>query len=230
MRTKLFMALIFAALLAMGCDLAGGGDVAPDPPREAADRAETPAAPAAADVSESGGGEIASYKIKFADGSELKIKHKSAEKWKAKTDSGSWSVKVKDGGAKYKLIKGDDAVVAEAKLKDGKLKFKDASGNLYFKVKIKDDKLKVYLEEEGVPWEIKFKEDKVKVVKEEAEHGKVKYYPDNGKLKAKDKDGNEVASMKEFGKLSGGLAPFLMSGLNREQQTYLALLVFAMGK
>ena len=64
----------------------------------------------------------------------------------------------------------------------------------------------------------------------EDELGKVKYYPDKGKLKAKDMAGNERAASKDVGKLSGGLAPFIIKDLNQDQRNYLMLLIFAMGK
>jgi len=103
---------------------------------------------------EFGADAVAEYKVKLAGDRELKIK-KYDGKWKAKDKAAEkqWSVKVKESG-KYKLISGEDTVVAEGKRDGDKLKLKKPDGSLYLKLKFKEDKIKVYIKDDGDSWSI----------------------------------------------------------------------------
>lgn len=166
------------ALAASGC---GGGSAPASRPA---------AAPAAASAATAATG---SWKWKLADGGELKVSRATPDRVEvvvggvvhAATRSGG-QVQLEAGGAK----------VATGKLKAEKVEL-EAGGAFYALVKNRDDKVKVYLTDpEGSAWEFKRKPDKIKVVKDEVEVGKVKFYPDDGKLKVKDAADAEVLEAK----------------------------------
>lgn len=95
------------------------------------------------------------------------------------------------------------AFVAEVKADGDKVKLRDERGQLLWKIKIGDDKIKISDNEENEnAFEIKRKDDGFKVVRGETELGKVKRYPDDGRIKVKGPDERERFA----GKGSGGAA------------------------
>ena len=115
----------------------------------------------------------------------------------------------KPGVRKYKELVGADekTLIAEVKIKDKGFKLVDENDKLLWKVKISGDKVKISDNEENKnPYVLKKSEDKVKVKdKNEKEIARVKFYPENGKLKLKDNSGKELYISKNYTKLSGAI-------------------------
>jgi hypothetical protein len=109
----------------------------------------------------------------------------------------------KSGSYKYKEAAADGSektLIAEVKRKSDSFKLFDESDNLLWKVKIKEDKIKISDNEENQnAFEIvKSSADRCKVRNRSAiELGDVKYYPDNGKLKVKTAENEEVIITKD---------------------------------
>jgi len=81
------------------------------------------------------------------------------------------------------------------------------------------------------PLLFKFKDDKIKVGRDTFEIGKVKFYADTRKLKAKTEAEVEVAVARDCERLSAVLAPFLLEKeLPLEQRVFLALLMMSLGR
>ena len=175
--------MVVLLLLVTACDK--GGDDKPgnsdEPSGDGPSASETNAAPSSADA-----------------------------KWKAKTDGGDEVVTIKSDGGKIKIAFGgkeivgknksgkrkyeqDGAVIAVVKSDGAKLKIKDEGGKLLWKIKLKDDKVKIADNEELVnAYSIKTRDDGFKVKLGETELGKVKFYPDDKRIKVKDAGGNAV--------------------------------------
>ncbi|MDD3000760.1 MAG: hypothetical protein PHF29_03295 [Candidatus Riflebacteria bacterium] len=109
----------------------------------------------------------------------------------------------KSGSYKYKEAAADGSekmLIAEVKRKSDSFKLFDESDNLLWKVKIKEDKIKISDNEEN--------QNAFEIVKSSAERckvrdraaksiGDVKFYPDNGKLKVKTAENEEVIITKD---------------------------------
>lgn len=104
--------------------------------------------------------------------------------------------------------------------------------NLFLEVKLTPAKIEIRPPDQDVfIWELKFKEDKIKVFKRGEILGEVKYYPEKGKLKAKNPAKEEVAVCKGLGRLSAALAPFLMdASMPLPQRSFLVLLFLSLGR
>jgi hypothetical protein len=107
---------------------------------------------------------------------------------------GSTQLVGKNKSGKRKYDKGGEVVVV-VKSDTDKFKLKDEAGKLLWKVKLKDDKVKISDTEEGDgdnTFSIKTKDDGFKVKRgEDKELGKVKFYPDDKRIKVKDAAGSE---------------------------------------
>ncbi|MFA5597774.1 MAG: hypothetical protein WDA26_09420 [Pusillimonas sp.] len=109
----------------------------------------------------------------------------------------------KPGSFKYKEAAADNSekqLIAEVKRKSDSFKLFDDSDKLLWKVKINEDKVKVSDNEENKnAFEIvKSSPDRCKIRDRAAiELGDVKYYPDNGKLKVKTEQNEEVIITKD---------------------------------
>jgi hypothetical protein len=152
------------------------------------------------------------------------VKRESENKWTLAEGGKTYAIVL--GAAEHQLFAGGKQV-ATAKLKEDKLK---VAGDVTFQLKFKADKIKLSLSEGGPEWDLKYKEDKVKVVKGETELGKVKYYPDKGKLKVKDAGEQELAVSRDIGGLTAAPAPLLIPELSPEQRDLIMLTLFAMNK
>ncbi len=89
------------------------------------------------------------------------------------------------GKRKYELQGG--RALAEVKPEDDAFKLRTPDGRLLWKVKFKEGKVKISDNEENQhPYELKDDGDHVKVEDDGKEIGKVRFYPDGGRVKVKD--------------------------------------------
>ena len=153
----------------------------------------------------------------------------------ARTVEGNWTAA--EGSKTYGVIFGNDTeidfvengqTVARGQLKAGKLKMAGEDGRPYLELKLRHDKIKTTFADEGQPWEIKIRADKIKVVRDDKEFGKVKYYRDTGKLKAKGSDDKVAAEVRQLGRLSAALAPFLVPDLGKGPRNFVTLILLAL--
>jgi hypothetical protein len=119
--------------------------------------------------------------------------------WKAA--SKNYELKISRDAEGYKFSLGSPIENYKLKKKELKYKLYNQEGKLRFKVKIKpeDNKIKISRKEEDLfAWSLKKKapENKYKVKKADLDIGKVKYYPEKGKIKVKDTSDNEICSLK----------------------------------
>ena len=140
---------------------------------------------------------------------EMELKQNGTE-WTATEGADVFVIDYKNG-KEFSLTKNGKAL-ASGTLATGKLAL--TGDSFFLELKFKEEKIKVFSSSGAMPYEIKMKEDKVKVVWSELEYGKVKFYADTQKLKAKDKDDTEVAVMKDAGKLRSALAAFFNQRFN----------------
>ncbi|MEW6711844.1 MAG: hypothetical protein AB1403_18625 [Candidatus Riflebacteria bacterium] len=108
--------------------------------------------------------------------------------------------KVNDKGRlKYKSANDENKLIAEVKYKEDSIKLVDQNEKLLYKIKFSDDKIKISDNEEmNNSQELKGKsEEKTEIRDAEGkEIGNVKFYADNGKLKVKDAQENEILVLK----------------------------------
>ncbi len=122
-------------------------------------------------------------------------------------------------------------VLATGKRGADKIELDEPSGRFYLWVRFKAEKTKVSFQvEEEEPYSFKVRDDKIKVCKGETVLGKVKYYPDSGKVKVKDKNEAEVAVSRDLGRLSAAPGVLLLPGLDRNKRNIVLLLLLASGK
>ena len=110
-------------------------------------------------------------------------------------------------------------------LRGGKLALQDGAGKLVVEVSFSAEKVKATVGDRV--YELKVSEDKIKVRLGEESYGKVKYYPDTGKVKAKDDEENTVIESKSFDRNTGALGAFLIPDISADLQTFLCLLLIA---
>jgi len=154
----------------------------------------------------------------------------------SKNDQGAWTWQA--GAEIYTLVMEKAGLVfkrRETLLATGRIKGEDvtlttASGDTFLDLKCRADKIKVVLNASSSPWEIKFKVNKVKIVHSGTEYGKVKYYGETGKIKAKDPQGDAVAEMKGLSALSAAPGVFLIEPLTQDQAVFMALYLLSAGR
>jgi hypothetical protein len=168
------------------------------------------------------------YKIKFGvEAISIKIKKMGEGRWTARIDDQKYSLQT-HGQGKYEYKWPDGQL--DGKLASDKFKLKKGAED-FLEVKFTADKIKIQLPDTPDQWELKYKDGRIKIEKADVEMGKVQYYPDNGKIKAKDAAGTEVAEMKDSGRLRAVVAPFLMGeAVPMEQRIFLVLLFFSLDK
>ncbi|MEW6262548.1 MAG: hypothetical protein AB1641_05670 [Thermodesulfobacteriota bacterium] len=195
----------------------------PSAPAEASKPAQPPAAPKPPDNVE------ARYQITTGVDKEITtISRLKDGRWTAKFGDKNYGLQMGDKITFY-LPDGTGLSVQHKADKYKLMKGKD----VYLEVRPSKDKLKVIKEnKENRALNFKTKDDKVKVyIGEKDEVGYVKYYAENGKLKAKNKKGEELAVTKDIAKLSPALAPFLFNkSLNQDDRAFLAMLFLSMDK
>lgn len=147
-------------------------------------------------------------KFKTANGKEAIVIKKYADHEKIEIDySGKKAVlhahTDKNGCVKYKevLDNQEKQLIAKVKYKDNSIKLVDTKEQLLFKIKFKDKKIKIANNEEmNTPFELKSKGTQKTEIRDKNGKpiGKVKFYPDTGKLKVKDAANNEKLSIKNY--------------------------------
>ncbi|KJR40433.1 secreted protein [Candidatus Magnetoovum chiemensis] len=148
--------------------------------------------------------------------------------WQSKSNSKTFEIE--KTGNTYQFKSG--SLFYTLKIKDDKYKLYNIKDVLVFKIKEKEGKIKIsQSEEDPNPWILKLSdnEGKYKVEKSGAEIGKVKYYPDDGKLKAKDDKDNVLCSMK-YNHLSIAPAVCLINGISEEERLVLFTMLMLIGK
>ena len=167
----------------------------------------------------------ATYKVKYGPSeTPIKVKKWRADRWTAQAGDDKYALDRE--GDVFKFTRPDGTKI-KAKMSDDKLKLKQ-DDEAIIQIKYYSDKLKVDVRgDDSFEWEIKFKGDKIKVDRLESEMGQVRYDADKDKLKAKSAAGADEAALKEFGRLSAALAPFLMGeSVPLERRIFLMLLFF----
>ncbi|MBF0510134.1 MAG: hypothetical protein HQK57_14565 [Deltaproteobacteria bacterium] len=166
--------------------------------------------------------------VTYGPGKHLAI-DKDREGWQAIAEGQAYTLRVDAQGAITFLKNG--RAVANGKMRGSTVKL-SAAGAPYGQLKLKADKIKIALADDGFyGWTLKYKTDKIKVLKDRKKVGKVAFYPNTGKLKAKDVKNQEVAVLTGAGRLSGILAPFLMGNeVNMDRRVCLVLLFLALNR
>jgi major membrane immunogen (membrane-anchored lipoprotein) len=222
MKRKAWAILLILLLALWGCGSSDKGE-------DSGKGSSTP--PSTAEPAKSAKSETAAssdtikYKIKDGNDNDFaKVKQMKAGRWTATLGDRKYSLEKSD---KYKFAL-PDGTEYKARRDDDKLKLKNGEDTL-LEMKFYDDKVKV-IPAGGKTYEFKFKEDqRVKVTLDDREIGKVKYYSDSGKLKAKDADDKEVAVLKGYNKINPALAPLLVPDLSEELKVFLMLYFFMEG-
>lgn len=180
-------------------------------------------------------------KVKFKTGDDkieaLVVKdHGDHETIEVNLDGNAFVMKArsnKPGSRKYKEVAGSEEklLIAEVKTKGSTFKLVDENDKLLWKVKVSGGKVKISDNEENKnPFVLKKDEDKVKVKdKAEKEIARVKYYPDNGKLKLKDAIGTELYISKEYNKLSGAIGVMALKDIPAKLRAVIASELVRMG-
>lgn len=157
----------------------------------------------------------------------LKVKRKESGKWKCVLGKQNLACKTSDD-ITFKLLK-NEKLHALGKIEGNQLLVKKPGGGLLFSLILFEDKTTVKNPENNAIWKLKIKPDKVKVYKNEVEWGKVKIY-ENAQVKAKDLDNQIIAKVKNLDYLSSAPAAFFLTGTSREQQCFIMLLLFSLGR
>ncbi len=165
-------------------------------------------------------------KIKFGNGSDVKVRREGNE-WECKIPDRLVAKVVE--GRDVSLLRNDE-IVATGNLKSDKLVLSKPDGTAYAGLNFKAEKIKITLGDDAKVWELKDKGEKYKVRVGEVEFGKVQYYPDNQKNKAKDASGNTVAETKSIGRRSASLGAYLIANADDETKAFLLMILLALGK
>lgn len=169
--------------------------------------------------------------ISLAENRKIKIKHKTQELFVFKTDgitskaiSGGLSLEIKKKENQTYFHLGSERLKLKQKGNKHRLFYED--GLLCFSVKITPEKIKISLvEDDPFPWSLKKKNDglQFKVRKGDKKIGKIKFYPDKNKIKAKDAGENELCSVKSD-RISAVPVVCFLEGLSDKEK----LLIFSL--
>ena len=157
----------------------------------------------------------------------IEVHETSPGLWTCRIGDITWSVQRQGPNI---AVRRDDTTVGTGTLEAGKLKVRAKDGALLFALTVRDDKVKLVVQGSATPYEFKYKENKIKVVYRDEAVGKVKFYPESGKLKAKGPDDQVVAVSRDLGRLSASLGPFLVPGLDDATRVPVVLTLLALGK
>lgn len=166
----------------------------------------------------------------------LKLNGGSTEEEIRKVATGHWSVT--RGATSYACqrsgqaltVTKDNAPWLTGKAGSDKASLLKGDGSTYLSVKYRSDKIKLTAPGVSKLWEFKISSDKIKVRVGEKEYGKVKYYADTGKTKAKTAAGAEVAAIYGLGRNSAAPGVILVNELDHDQTSALMLLLLVLGK
>lgn len=168
---------------------------------------------------------------------DIRVISKEAEAAISKETGNVWSCRQK--GTRYVLdtdaqgkvtFEKESKVLAQGTFKADKLTLSMENGEIYAYLKFAPDKIKFSQDSTDSLWEFKLNDDKIKVVYGASEYGKVKYYPETKKLKAKNKAGNTEVEFKGADGLSAAAGAYLVSNLDPEKRICLVLILLSMGK
>nr|WP_319490496.1 hypothetical protein [uncultured Desulfobacter sp.] len=165
--------------------------------------------------------------LKLSSGVETRISKDEDGAWTWQAGAEMYTLAMEKAGLVFKR---GQTILATGRIKGEDVTLTTASGGTFLGLKCRADKIKVVLNASSPPWEIKFKGNKVKIVHSGTEYGKVKFYSETGKIKAKDSQGNAVAEMKELSALSAAPGVFLIEPLTQDQAVFLALYILSAGK
>ncbi len=174
-------------------------------------------------------------KLKVKKGEEVLFTFAEVEggaKWKAK--SKNLELKITRDAEKYKFSMRGQEKKFKLKRKESKFKLYDQDGKLRFKVKLYpgNEKLKISQKEDDPnAWALKKKigDNKYKVKQGEENIGKLKFYPEKGKIKVKNAAESEVCTMKAKGLLASPVVA-LLPGLNEEDRLLLFAVLVIVGQ
>lgn len=168
-----------------------------------------------------------SFIIKLADKGNASISNPYDTLWKYTVNSNTWSISNSSQGDI--VFKKDYDTLAEGKFKGDKLTIIASDDKLYLKIKITPDKIKVSQDNTLDVWELKQKKNKIKAKLNGTKHGSIKFYPETGKIKVKDRFNKVIAEIKAFERISYAPGAFLMKDLSNDQQIFVALFLFLKG-
>jgi hypothetical protein len=182
---------------------------------------------------------ISLIQVSFAKADSTRIKIEGPEGLIAlisSTETDSWDLS--KGNDTWKLTKksSDDVVfqknnitLCSGRFKGTKLLMGTGNGSLFMAVNLKPEKLKFYWNRSDREWEFKQKSDKIKIVYDDFEKGKIKFYKDSGKLKAKNNYGDTLAVATGHDKLSAFPGVYAVKDLPEDNAVFLMLLILSMG-
>ncbi len=172
--------------------------------------------------------EEVSYRISYSPGGSLLVKKENQAKWAAVEGPVNAGVVLK-GREEFEFLL-DGKIAGKGIFKRDHLEVKWEKRPFFSSLNVAPEKIKLVTKEKEPPWEFKYKGQRVKVERGGKEYGEIKFYPENGKLKAKDKGEKEVAEIKGAKGLTAALAPFLISDLDAGERNLLILLLFALNR
>lgn len=178
-------------------------------------------------VGSGSGADDLALRITF-DGTKAAVLTHRGEQWKLQADGLGLSLtKAADGTV---TLRRGETSVASGRRSGSELLLQATEGR-FLKLELKADKTQVWLTSQGEPFEFKAKSDEVKVRQGKTELGKVKFYPDTGKLKAKNAAEEEVALVRGSTKATAALGAFLLPGeIPLEQKLLVFLLLVAVDR
>lgn len=159
---------------------------------------------------------------------EARISRESDALWSCRQDGTRYVLEREDSG--ILLFKKESRIIARGMPKGDKLTLNTESGTVYASFKFKSDKIKCTPDGSSAEWEFKIKSGKIKVMYGGMEQGKIKFYPDTGKVKAKNRMGNTEAEFKGLSALSAAPGVYLITSADAEKRICLGLVLLMMGK
>ncbi|MBU1171361.1 MAG: hypothetical protein KKD44_17520 [Proteobacteria bacterium] len=167
-------------------------------------------------------------RLTLSSGEEARIEYGSDGGWEYRQGGEIYGLE-KDQAGVLVFNKGYQ-MIATGRFKGDKLDMATGTGDGFLFVKVTADKIKFGASSTTMSWEFKIKPDKIKIVYGSMEYGKVKYYPDTGKIKAKDKSDKTVAEIKDSKGLTAAPGAFLVDDFSQDKAVFLCLLVLSLGK
>ena len=156
------------------------------------------------------------------DGSKSAVVTWDGDLWRLQAEGQRLSLtRAADGAI---TLRKNDAVVATSKPSGGELVLQGAETRV-LKFEFKADKIQVWSSPDGDPVEFKAKDGEFKVRQGKTELGKIKFYPDTGKIKAKNVADEEVAVCRGRTQAKAACGAFLLPADTPADQKLLAFLV-----
>lgn len=166
-------------------------------------------------------------RLKLASGEEARISRSEDGRWAYRCGTEAYGLETDNAGSL--VFTKNRRTLASGRFKGEKITLTAETGDWFLSLKLTPGKIKFFPDTSASPLEFKIKPEKVKVVYGGVDFGKVKYYPDTGKLKAKDNMGNTVAEMRGLDKLNAAPGAFLVESFSRDQSVFMALFLLSAG-